>query len=103
MGIRKDVTVFMNGSLQKVDLDSNGHVVKRNAAPVEKPVAQDAAKDKHMTKQELMAALKEKGIPFKATLNNTNLKALLDAGPVVEGDQEPAAELVPGTGNQDVI
>lgn len=108
MAIRKNVVVFMGGSLQKVDLDEKGHVVKSGAP---QPKEKDEAPAK-VTKQGLMAELKEKGIAFKATLSNAALQEILaehanrDA---CEGSgEEPCAdgspgESVGGTGNQDVI
>jgi len=92
MTICKNVRVFVNGSLQTVDLDENGRIVGNEK------------QDKKPTKQDLMKELKERGIKFKATLSSEKLQELLDNGGNVskeDGDEkEPASG---GTGNQDVI
>lgn len=97
--IRRNVIVFMNGSLQKVDLDETGRVVPKGAV---KEVAKEKDEDKSPTKQELMAELKKRGITFKATLGNVALTELLEADD--KAKEEPKGEENPGgTGNQDVL
>lgn len=97
MKIRKNVTVFLNGSLQKVDLDEKGRVVVAGEVPKEK----SEGKTEGNPKLELMKQLKEKGIKFNATLSAAALQELLDAA-----EKEKEAEkgkVQGGTGDQDVI
>lgn len=112
MAIRKNVTVFRNGSLEKVDLDENGRVVGKKTAAV-KPAAPAAPK----TKKELMAALKAINVKFNATLSAAALQELLDKATGAtapdpgsedgDGDQggegSDQGDAQGGTGNQDVI
>lgn len=89
MFARKGVTVFMNGSLQKVDLDAKGRIV--NSAPaVEKP------KEK-LKKNEAIVQLKEKGIKFSTLDTAENLNNLLETAEAIDPDLEA------GTGSQEVI
>lgn len=109
--IRKRVTVFAEGKLQVVDLNENGNIVKRYDAQGKDTVVQKkeqpvAKSDKPLTKKQLMAALKEKGVTFKATLSSKALQELLDAANAPPGDDQEQDEPdvdQGGTGNQDVI
>lgn len=111
--IRRRVQVFAEGKLQIVDLNEKGNIIKRYSdqgreirgaekVKVAEKKQDDGASDKPVTKKQLMAALKEKGITFKATSSNKVLQELLDgAGQEDQDDQEEPDN--PGTGNQDVI
>jgi hypothetical protein len=96
--IRRNVIVFMNGSLQKVDLDETGRVVPKGE--VKEKVGDE---DKNPTKQELMAELKKRGISFKATLGNAALTEILEADDKAKEEPPKGEENPGGTGNQDVI
>lgn len=88
--VKKNVICFVGGKLQALDLDEKGVPVSGGLSPGEALAAADALHGP--TKQELIKALKEKGIPFKVTMTSAELSALLEKGPETNG-----------TGNQEVI
>jgi hypothetical protein len=111
MTIRKNVRVFVDGSLRTVDLDENGRIVGKpqedevaNPANMTEDQLLELVRNKGITKRKLMALLKEKGIKFPATLSSEALVGVLftdgndSKSDIVEKDVVSG-----GTGNTEVI
>lgn len=109
--IRKGVECFQGGRLVKLDLYEDGTPVTGAPAPAPAndttggdPLGEADKKD-GPTKQELIAALKEKGIKFHATMSKADLSEILK-GSGQESEPPapaPANDSPKGVGDQDVI